>query len=81
MIPVAAIPLIFKMLSLVVSGLQMVPEMRARYEAYSSTVKAMIDEGRDPTEEEWEALLSESAETTNRIAIALQKRRDKGPYL
>ena len=81
MIPVAALPLILKMLGLAVSGLQMVPELRARYDAYSSTVTAMIDEGRNPTHEEWEALLSESADTTNRIAIALQRRKNTENYL
>ncbi len=57
--------MILRMVDLLAAGLQLAPEIRARYAATSAKVKKMVTEGREPTPEEWAAL---DAETDDLLA-------------
>lgn len=51
---------VLKIVDLVATAAVMLPEIRARYDTLSSMVKTMVEEGRDPTPEEWAALNAET---------------------
>lgn len=51
---------VLKIVDLVATAAVMLPEVRARYDALSAMVKLMVEEGRDPTPEEWAALNDET---------------------
>lgn len=51
---------VLKLVDLVATAAVMLPEIRARYDALSALVKTMVEEGRDPTPEEWAALNAET---------------------
>lgn len=62
--------LILRMVDLLAAGLQFTGESRARYDRLSAKVKTMIEEGRDPTEQEFDELFAESDALTERLRAA-----------
>ena len=54
---------ILKLVDLVALGAGLAPDILARYREVSASVKAMVEEGRDPTPREWAELDAE----TNRL--------------
>lgn len=60
---------VLKIVDLVATAAVMLPEVRARYDELSGMVKGMVEEGRDPTEEEWATI---NAETESLMAQLTQ---------
>lgn len=58
---------VLKIVDLVATAAVMLPEIRARYDALSGMVKTMVEEGRDPTPEEWAALNDETDDLMNQL--------------
>lgn len=58
---------ILKLLDLITIGLTLTPVIQASYQRNRALVQQMVDEGRDPTPDEWEALLSDIQENTNEL--------------
>ncbi len=67
----ATILMLIKLLDLVVAGIALIPEIRARYEKNSAKLRAMIEEGREPTAEEFNELLAESDQLTQAMRDAV----------
>lgn len=61
---------ILRLVDLLAAGLQLAPEVKARFDASSEKVKQMVAEGRDPTPEEWDALNAETEELMSQIAAS-----------
>ena len=57
--------LVLRLVDLLAMGVQLAPEIRARFDDASARVKRMVEEGRDPTPEEWAEI---DAETDASIA-------------
>lgn len=66
--------LVLRLVDLVASGLLLAGEAKERYDRYRSQIQTFIDEGRDPTDAEFAALLSESDHLTERIRQASQRK-------
>ncbi len=47
---------ILRLLDLVVAGLTIAPAVMARYRRHRALIENMIEEGRDPTQAEWDEL-------------------------
>lgn len=58
---------ILGLLDLIVSGVKMIPKARREYDNVRARVQKFIDEGRDPTPEEWAALIAKTKSTSERI--------------
>ena len=59
--------MVLKLIDLVAMGAQMIPEVKARVDRYSAKIKQMVEEGRDPTPEEWAVLDGETDALMARI--------------
>lgn len=66
--------LILKAMDLVVAGVQLVGESKARYNRLSGLIRTLVEEERDPTEEEFAALMAESDAATARIEARAARR-------
>ncbi len=70
--------LIIKLIDLVATGLALIPEVRARYEEGSAKLRAILEEGREPTPEEFLELLAESDQLTQAIRDAIAAKEAAG---
>jgi vacuolar-type H+-ATPase subunit H len=48
-------------------GLQLAPEIKSAYESNRKQIQKMIDEQRDPTQEEWDKLLNDIQSNTEEL--------------
>ena len=62
--------LILRLLDLIALGASLAPEIMARYRDVSAKVRAMVEEDRDPTPEEWGELDAETEDLYRRIQNA-----------
>lgn len=69
--------LILKVVDLIAAGLELAPELLARKEEYVRKIEAMIAEGRGPSVEEMDELMSEGDDITSRIRAALAAKRHR----
>lgn len=67
----STILIILRLIDLAASGLALVPEIRARYDENSSKLRAMLEEGREPTLAEFAELFAESEELTQQLRDAV----------
>lgn len=70
--------LLVKVLEIVAAGVALAPTLRRRVDRYTGRVRLMIEEGRDPTPEEWRELLAESDDVSKRIRAAREARERAG---
>ncbi len=75
--------LVLRLIDLAATGLALVPEIRARYDQSSARLRAIIEEGREPTPAEFDELLAESDDLTRQLrdAVAAKEGRLSGPEL
>jgi len=66
--------LILKTIDLLAAGMELLPDIRARKDAYVAQIKTMIEEDRGPSDEEMNALLAEGDELTDAIKASLERR-------
>ena len=70
--------LIIKLIDLVATGLALIPEIRERYEKGSAKLRAILEEGREPTPAEFAELLAETDELTQAIRDAVAAKEADG---
>lgn len=59
------IDMVLKLIDLLALGISITPSIKSSYDEQKSKIQIMVDENRDPTQEEWEELLSVVQENTN----------------
>ena len=59
--------LILRILDLLALGLKLAPELQARYNRLTGRLKLMVQEGRNPTEQEFAEILDETDDLSKRI--------------
>lgn len=59
--------MILKLLDLLVLGMNLAPKLKASFDENRSKIQQMIDEGREPTQSEWETLLEEVQKNTDEL--------------
>jgi hypothetical protein len=60
--------LIIRLIDLLALGMTVAPEIMARYSALRDKVRQMVEEGRDPTPEEWAAMDAETSDLLGKLA-------------
>ncbi len=63
----ALLLIVLRLVDLAVTGILLVPEIRARYDANSAKLRAILEEGREPTPVEFAELLAESDDLTQQL--------------
>lgn len=59
--------LILKLLDLIILGVKIAPSVKAAYEEHRAQIQKMIDEEREPTQEEWDGLLKSIQDNTDTL--------------
>lgn len=62
--------LILRLLDMIALGASLAPEIMARYRDTSAKVRTMVEEGRDPSPEEWAELDAETEDLFRQIQDA-----------
>ncbi len=62
--------LILRLLDMIALGASLAPEIMARYRDTSAKVRTMVEEGRDPSPEEWAELDAETEDLFRKIQNA-----------
>ncbi len=62
--------LILRLLDMIALGASLAPEIMARYRDTSAKVRTMVEEGRDPTPDEWADLDAETDDLFRQIQDA-----------
>jgi hypothetical protein len=62
--------LILRLLDMIALGASLAPEIMARYRDTSAKVRTMVEEGRDPTQDEWGELDAETEDLFRKIQDA-----------
>ncbi len=75
---IETILLLIKLIDLVATGLALIPEVRARYEEGSAKLRAILEEGREPTPAEFAELLAETDQLTQAIRDAVAAKEADG---
>jgi len=66
--------LVVKGLEILSAGIRLAPELDARRDRTLEAIREMVREGREPSPEEFEALVAESDALTEEIRSAVQRK-------
>ena len=71
----ATATLALRVIDLLIAGAVLLPQIKGRAQRARDRIQVMIDENRDPTQEEWDEILGESDSLSAEIRAAVEAKR------
>jgi len=68
--------LALRVIDLLIAGVTLIPQIKRRAQRARSKIQVMIDEGRDPTDAEWDEILGDGEALSEDIRKAVEAKRN-----